>query len=218
MTPLLSIVGWSSAGKTELLCKLVSGLKSRGYRVAAIKHTPHGFQVDIPGKDSWRLLEAGSDAVVVSSPERMARFAMVDRDKELEELASDLGASFDIVIGEGFKSTKAPKIEVYSKGEGKGLMCQPAELVAIATDEPLDVPVWQCSRDDAPKIIDLVVKRFLRKEGEDEVFLTVNGSSVPVGSFMKKIIVKVLVGMASALKEVEEVRSLEISIRPGKSN
>ncbi len=72
MIPIVSFVGKSNTGKTMLLEKVVSGLRSKGYRVAVIKHSPHGFDMDQPGKDTWRLANAGSDVVAISSPDRMA--------------------------------------------------------------------------------------------------------------------------------------------------
>ena len=72
MIPVVSIVGKSNSGKTTLLEKLIPELKRRGYRVATVKHDTHGFEVDQPGKDTWRLAQAGADAVVISSSDKLA--------------------------------------------------------------------------------------------------------------------------------------------------
>ena len=88
MTPLISIVGKSGIGKTTLIEKLVRELKSRGLRVAVIKHHAHTTPIDAPGKDSWRFAEAGADAVVVSSPVEIARFERVARELTLAEIAA----------------------------------------------------------------------------------------------------------------------------------
>ena len=71
MIPVVSIVGKSKAGKTALIESLVAELKQRGYRVATIKHSPEGFELDQPGKDSWRHVQSGSDAVIISSPQKL---------------------------------------------------------------------------------------------------------------------------------------------------
>ena len=80
MTPLVCIVGESGSGKTYIVERLVAGLKGLGYRVATIKHSAHGFELDRPGKDSWKHAQAGSDAVVLSSPEELALIKKVDHD------------------------------------------------------------------------------------------------------------------------------------------
>ncbi len=70
MIPIVSFVGKANSGKTTLLEKVVRELKLKGYRVAVIKHSPHGFEMDHPGKDSWRLTQAGSDIVALSSSDK----------------------------------------------------------------------------------------------------------------------------------------------------
>ncbi|MCK4242893.1 MAG: molybdopterin-guanine dinucleotide biosynthesis protein B, partial [Dehalococcoidia bacterium] len=85
MPPVISIVGKSKSGKTTLIERLVAELKRRGYRVATIKHSPKGFELDQPGKDSWRHAQSGSDAVVVSSRQRLAMILPQDHDATIEE-------------------------------------------------------------------------------------------------------------------------------------
>ena len=82
--PILSIVGKSGSGKTTLLEKLIAELKRRGYRVATIKHHAHpGFEIDQPGKDTWRHAQAGSDHVVIAAPDKIASIRRLERDNQL---------------------------------------------------------------------------------------------------------------------------------------
>lgn len=141
--PVVSIVGRSGVGKTTLLEGVIAELKRRGYRVATIKHNVHGFEIDREGKDSWRLARAGSDAVVISSPQRLALVRHQDHDATIEEIALLIGNGYDIVLTEGFREDRAPKIEVHRKGFGDGPLCSPGELIAVATDEPLATAVPQ---------------------------------------------------------------------------
>ncbi len=213
MTPIVSIVGVSEVGKTTLLEHLVSELKRRSYRVATIKHVGRGFDLDKPGKDSWRLVQVGSDIMVLSSPEKLALIKKVDHDSTLQELARLVGDSTDIILTEGFKQREAPKIEVHRKEKGKGLLCNPNELIALVTDEPLDSPVWQCSPGEVPKLADLVESTFLTTQKEEEATLFVNGVYIPMVPFVQEFLTKTLVGMVSALKGVEEIRSLDVSLK-----
>ena len=110
MIPIISVVGKSGVGKTTFLEKLIAELKRRGYRVAAIKHDVHGFEIDRPGKDSWRLAQAGSDSVVIASPQRLALIKRLDGEMAPGEIAALL-AEVDIILTEGYKRGDAPKIE-----------------------------------------------------------------------------------------------------------
>ncbi len=159
MSLIISVVGKSNSGKTTILEKLISELKRRGHTVAAMKHTGGDFQLDYPGKDSWRFTEAGSDAVVLASPHKLVFMEKVERTPSLEELIDFLGDRFDFIMVEGFKQSSFPKIEVHRKELGGGLIFPPAELLAVVTDEALDIPVTQFSIHDAVTIVDLLEKK-----------------------------------------------------------
>jgi molybdopterin-guanine dinucleotide biosynthesis protein B len=214
MPIVISIVGRSNSGKTTLLENLIGGLKRRGYSLATIKHSVSGFDLDQPGKDSWRLGEAGSGAVVLSSPQKIAFIKPVDREAALEELLCLVGGDFDLVLTEGFKSSSTPKIEVHRKELG-GLLCSPEELFAVVTDEPLDIAAPQFSPGEVEALVDLVEKRFLALREPEETMLIVNDTPIPLNPFVKSVIHNTLLGMVSALRGAEEVRSLRISLRRG---
>ncbi|MFA5079990.1 MAG: molybdopterin-guanine dinucleotide biosynthesis protein B, partial [Dehalococcoidia bacterium] len=112
MVPVIAIVGKSGVGKTVIMEKLIAEFKTRGYRVAAVKHTHQTIDLDAPGKDTWRYSKAGSDAIAISSPTRVTIFNKLDHEPALEETVRLLGDGYDIILAEGFKDTRAPKIEV----------------------------------------------------------------------------------------------------------
>ena len=213
MPPLVCVVGKSGVGKTYVVEKLVAELKRRKYQVATIKHSASGFDIDHEGKDTWRYTQAGSDTVAISSSQKLAIIRKVDHDLTLAELQRFLGPDFDIILAEGFKHDKAPKIEVHRKEFGPDLVCAKEELLAIATDEKLKIDVPQYSLEDAPGLADLVEKRFFDREKEDEVILFVNEEMILVNPFVRSIITKTLAGMVSALKKVSQATSIDISIR-----
>lgn len=163
MIPILSIVGTSDAGKTTLIEKLVPELKKRGWRVATVKHDVHGFDIDHPGKDSWRHRQAGADAVIISSPNRVALIESVDHDHTLDELLDHLALKVDILISEGYKRASFPKIEVFRQGHRPDLLCGPEDsLIGIASDVPLDKGVPCVHIDDAPALAELVENTVLK--------------------------------------------------------
>ena len=216
MTVALSVVGKSDVGKTTLLEKLLPELKQRGYRVATIKHDVHGFNIDLPGKDSWRHSQAGSDIAVISSAEKVALIRKTDHELSLSEIAHLIGPTVDIILTEGFKRGPWPKIEVHRKAVGEDLLCTARELVCVATDEPLSINAPQYDIDDARGIVDLIEQRYLRPQmGQGDVRLTVNGSMVPIKPFVQDIIANAIIGMVAALRDTDNAREIEILIKTG---
>lgn len=164
--PVVSVVAKSGTGKTTLLEKLIVELKSRGYRVGAIKHDAHSFSIDHEGKDSWRLTQAGADTMVITSPEKIAIVKQnAGTEPMLAETISSYCSDLDIVLTEGFKRSSMPKIEVHRLECSPALLCRgeyhDPTLLAVASDEPLtlDVPVYDIN--DVKGLIDLIVARFL---------------------------------------------------------
>jgi len=161
----VSFVAKSGTGKTTLLEKVIAELKGRGYRVGVVKHDAHRFEIDHPGKDSHRLTAAGADTMVIASAEKLA---MVKRHAEspgVEELIGTYFADVDIVLTEGFRKSRLPKIEVHRKGRSETLLCRGEEhdptLVAVASDAPLSLDVPRFDIDDPAAIADFLVETFL---------------------------------------------------------
>ncbi len=160
--PIVSIVGRSRSGKTLLMEQLIAEFKRRGYRVAALKHSRGGMEVDYPGKDSWRFTQAGSDAVFVSSPGKLALIKSVEHEPDIEEILRTIGPDFDIVLAEGFKRSNLPKIEVHRGDLGDELVCQSDELLAVVTDAQLDAGVARLSMGETRAIADLIEQSVVR--------------------------------------------------------
>ena len=153
------IAGWSGSGKTTLLEKLIPQLTARGLKVAVIKHAHHGFDIDRPGKDSYRHREAGASEVLLSCNDRWA--LMHERrdpsDVTLDELLARL-APCDLVLVEGFKQEPIPKLEVYRPENGKPpLFPERSDIVAIATDVDLATDLPQLPLNDYVAIADFVM-------------------------------------------------------------
>ena len=165
MPPIVAIVGKSKSGKTTLIEKLIPELKARGYRVASVKHTTHSLSFDESGKDSWRHAKAGSDAVAISSPDKIVMIKHNTRDLTLDQIAHLLGEDYDIIVAEGFKQSNAPKIEVHRKEIGPPLSSL-TKLMAIVTNEPLETKNRQFSLDDIKGVVDLLEKNILKNEPE----------------------------------------------------
>ena len=159
---LIGLAGWSGSGKTTLITRLLPVLLARGVRVSTIKHAHHGFDIDVPGKDSWRHREAGAAEVLVASGTRWALMHELRGDTEprLADLVARL-SPVDLVLVEGFKRESHPRIEVFRAAAGKPPL-HPVEpgIVAVASDVPFPgagVPV--VALDDYAAIADLALTR-----------------------------------------------------------
>lgn len=153
------IAGWSGSGKTTLLEKLIPELTGRGLKVSVIKHAHHGFDIDKPGKDSYRHREAGASEVLLSCNERWA--LMHERRQEAEPTLTELLGHLspcDLVLIEGFKQEPVPKLEVFRPAHGKtALFRERDDIVAVACDEPLETDLPCLPLNDIPVIADFVM-------------------------------------------------------------
>lgn len=159
---LLGIAGWSGSGKTTLITKLIPLLAQRGIRVATLKHAHHAFDVDQPGKDSYEHRKAGACEVIVSSARRWVQMHEIGDGVEatLPQLLRRLSPC-DLVLVEGFKTERHPKMEVFRAGVGKTpLHPDDHRIVAIASDQPFPeagVPVVDIN--DIAAVGDMVLAR-----------------------------------------------------------
>jgi molybdopterin-guanine dinucleotide biosynthesis adapter protein len=135
----VGFAGFSGSGKTTLVESLIGALKLRGLRVSVVKHAHHAFDIDHPGKDTYRHREAGAFEVVVASSRRVALMREFERDAELNvhHLIAELYEGVDWVLVEGFKRSDLLKVEVHRPSAGKPVLYEDDDfIVAIATDTP----------------------------------------------------------------------------------
>ena len=164
----IGLAGWSGAGKTTLVVRLVPELVRRGLTVSTMKHAHHGFDVDQPGKDSHRHREAGATEVLVASERRWA--LMHENRGAQEPSAAELMRQMtpvDLLIVEGFKREGHDKIEIHRRETGKPLLYpDDPHIVAVLSDEPLpDCPLPVISIDDIGAVADFILSHFGRARG-----------------------------------------------------
>lgn len=139
----VGFAGYSGSGKTTLVEQLIPALKFRGLRVSVVKHAHHQFDIDHPGKDTWRHREAGAFEVVAASPNRLVLMREFERPTELKvhQLIAELYDGVDWVLVEGFKDSDLHKIEIWREASGKpALYPDDPFIAAIATDSPAALP------------------------------------------------------------------------------
>ncbi len=160
-SPVVTFVGSSGTGKTTYLARLIPELKGRGLRLAVLKHDVHHFEMDHPGKDTYRFTAAGADVVTIANREKFALLQRTDRELSLEEIISRL-PPVDLILVEGYKHNPYPKIEIHRAALGRPLIAPPEELLAIVTDEPVDSPAPQLDLTDITGCADLLMRHLSR--------------------------------------------------------
>jgi molybdopterin-guanine dinucleotide biosynthesis adapter protein len=163
---IIGFAGWSGSGKTTLLARLIPALVANGKSVSSIKHAHHAFDIDQPGKDSHTHRSAGATEVLVGSARRWALIHELreEREPSLRELLQHL-SEVDLVLVEGFKRDRHPKIEIHRPSVGKPLL-QPDDphIVAVASDAALRLPVPILHLADIDAIADFVCRRAIPVE------------------------------------------------------
>jgi molybdopterin-guanine dinucleotide biosynthesis protein MobB len=207
MAAVISFVGRSNSGKTTVIENVITELKSRGYRIATAKNVYHRVVFDEPGKDSWRHIQAGSEATAVSSSEKVILIKPVKDVVKLADIVRLLGEDYDIIIAEGFKQSKVPKIEVHRKEVSTPLV-NLQNLIAIVTNEPLKTEARLFSFNDIKKIADFIEKEII-KPAQDKLSIYVNNNRVPVTGLPKDIKDHIDV-LVRDIKKSENIDRIEI--------
>lgn len=167
---IIGLAGWSGSGKTTLLAKVIPRIVARGKRVSTLKHAHHGFDLDQPGKDSHAHRTAGASEVLISSAKRWALMHELRDEPEphLRELLTRL-SPVDLVMVEGYKRERIPKLEIYRAEIGKPLLhLEDDWIVAIASDTALpDASVPVVDLNDIDKIADILLAEAIPVERLD---------------------------------------------------
>ena len=213
MRSIISIVGKSSAGKTTLLEKLIVELKQRGYKVAIVKHSHHKDDLDTAEKDTWRFTQAGTELSAINSLDHLAIYRRMDNYFDPQDLSNFVLWDFDILLTEGFKGSNYPKIEVHRGEQGKELLTDPKLLLAVVTDEPLDVAVPQLAHDDVAGIADVIEKTIVSQNSQTDLDVVINGVNTTVSPSLKDLLARTLTAMIPGPQGNGEIKNLHISLR-----
>lgn len=158
--PIVSVVGFSGSGKTTFIEKLIPQLTARSIRVGTLKHDVHGFEMDKPGKDSWRHKRAGAAVTVISSPRQIGMVRDVDHDHDPDELKS-LFKNVQIILTEGYKRQNKPKLEIFRSEIREKPFCTGDEaLIGLISDVSVDLGVPRFSLEDAEGVAEFLISYF----------------------------------------------------------
>jgi len=160
--PMITFIAKSGSGKTTFMEKVIAELCSRGYRLATVKHHSHsGFEIDQPGKDSWRQARAGSRHVIIAAPDKIASYRLLEHELTLDEVVLEV-RDVDLILVEGYRSAGKPTIEILRAEVGLELISKPELLLALVTDTLVTAAVPQFGLDDHSQVADMIESRFLK--------------------------------------------------------
>ncbi|MBS3781995.1 MAG: molybdopterin-guanine dinucleotide biosynthesis protein B [Candidatus Thermoplasmatota archaeon] len=226
--PKFGVVGRSESGKTNLICSLISRLKERDYSVASVKHTRGDFSIDSEGKDTWRHSKAGSELVVFSTPDETD--FLIKKSLSLDEIISliDHFGDYDILLVEGMKKGKLPKIDVDRENREGTFIEYENNLEEIVNSIEEWVRIYEqlpgldcgdCGFENCDEMTESIYEGKKRiedckvKKAFKSVKLFVDGKRVPLGDFPANLIEKTVRGMLGSLKGIDgEEESIEIKI------
>jgi len=213
MPPVVCVVGRDGSGKTRIIEAIAREMKTRGHRVATVARSDEGPALESLTKDAERYASAGSDMIVVGSPDAVTSVRRVGEEASLDELIWTVGEEYDLILAEGFRESGFPKIEVHRAAVGGGLVCRKGELLAVASDTPFDIDVPQFGLDDAAGLADLIEEKVLASVLTEDASVYVDGVHLPVTLFVRKMVASTVIGMLRNLKGVSQPRSLRVVVR-----
>ncbi|MBI4236265.1 MAG: molybdopterin-guanine dinucleotide biosynthesis protein B [Chloroflexi bacterium] len=213
MPAVVCFVGRSKAGKTTLLERLLPEMARRGYRVVAVKHTPHAHELDAVGKDSWRLRQAGAAVTVACTPEQVVEVRTTVRPTSLEDLVARYG-EYDLLLAEGFMQSPHPKVEVLRHAVGLELRAPEGERIAIVSDAPVVASCHRFSFDETTALADFLEETQIKPARQETlVTLTVDGSAVGLNPFARSLFANILLAMVAPLKGIGQPERVTLSVQ-----
>jgi len=159
---ILSFIGYSNSGKTGLITQIIPIIKQKGIRVGVIKHANSPIIVDRRGKDSHRHFEAGADPTVVCNDQHLGLFANMEPNTSLGDIANQFFKNTDLLITEGFKKEKYPKIEVYVEKNNTPPIClTDPSILAIVTDLQKDWHIPRFNYKETARLSNWIIETFM---------------------------------------------------------
>lgn len=214
MVPIISVVGASDSGKTTFLQKLLPELRRRGYRVGTVKHDAHGFEMDREGKDTWKHRKAGAQTIAISSPVQVASIRQTESEMDLEELVARYFWLEDLVLTEGYKRARFPKIEIFRAVVEPSPICGPRDnLVALVTDDVVQIEVPIFHFHEIERMADFLEDRYLKDRKTKRLMVQLDGKRLPMKDFVQDFIVGGILGMLSCLRGWRTPKKIDIHIR-----
>ena len=210
--PTVCVVGSKNSGKTTVAKELIGELAGRGLRVAAAKHSHHDFKFSAQGRDTTLFEEAGAQAVFFVGENQSVCFRH-DRDEKLKVALARYAPDMDVLVAEGWRRSALPKVLVFLEEEKATETDFPANVRAVVCPVQLDIEAPHFKPGQVRELADHLLKEVLAKPEQPAATVTVNGKYLPAKGFVQHFIAGGVLGMISSLKGVEDIETVQVSIR-----
>ena len=219
MVPIISVVGQSKSGKTTFLEALVRELTSRKYRIGTLKHTSHSFEMDSEGKDSYRLKQSGSVIGGVFTNDSIGVVRDFNEKEDLDRIIADVFNDMDLVLIEGYKLGKYPKILVLKDRdiEHEIREYKKEEIIAVLGEGEVNTDLSYYGKYEAKKIVKLLVLEFIKPYRLQEIDLYINSKPVVLNEFVQKIVKNIINAVINSLKGIDKkIQEIDLRYKAGK--
>jgi len=212
MIPIIGFVGEKKSGKTSVLQKVINHLSEKGYKIGVIKHTAHGFRLDYPETDSFKLYEAGARKIAVSGHSQLGIYGEAEPELGAEQIRDLFLSEMDLILVEGYRNASIPKVLVALSQEipewAKGL----GGLIAIISKDKPDFEIKHFLPEQVQELAKLVEEYIKRHRGKREVKIYLDGRELKIKSFIKDFFLNTLSGMIGSLKQTQGAKRVQITI------
>jgi molybdopterin-guanine dinucleotide biosynthesis adapter protein len=219
MVPIISVVGLVKSGKTTFIEALVRELSRRKYRVGTLKHTSHSFEMDSEGKDSYRLKQSGSIVGGVFTDDSIGIVRDLDDSQDLDRIIADVYSDMDLVIIEGYKLGKYPRIIVLKENdlESETKPYRDEEIIAVVGEGEADTGLNYYGKYEVKKIADLLELEFIKPYSIQEIDLYINNKPVLLNEFVQKTVKNIINAIIDSLKGIDKkIEEIDLRYKAGK--
>jgi molybdopterin-guanine dinucleotide biosynthesis protein B len=211
--PAICIVGSKDSGKTTVARNLISELTRRDLRVAAAKHSHHGFNLSEDGRDTALFEEAGAVSTFFVGKNQTVCIRNLKEEEHLQIATARCAQDADILIAEGWRRSALPKVLVFLKEEKATEHEFPANVKAVVCPVRIDVDAPHFQVGQIKELADFLIEDIFSPPAEPRVTVAINGRYLPAKGFVQRFVAGGLLGMLSSLKGVEDATTIEVTIR-----
>jgi len=211
MQPVVCVVARNREDAPPVVEGLVRELTAKGLRIAVVIEGQRDVVAQGLSEETARYQSAGSEAVILRSPQSVASIRRVTDEPPLDALVWEMRDEYDVVLADGFRHASYPKIEV--RRDGEELLCHKNELLAVVGEGPEDVDVPSFAAGNLAPLAELIRRRFMTSEVNEDATLFIDGVRLPLHLFVRKMVASTVLGMVRALKGVEGPRSVVVTVK-----
>jgi len=212
MIPIIGFVGEKKSGKTAVLQKVIGWLSEKGYKIGVIKHTGHGFRLDYPETDSFKLYEAGAKKIALSGHNQLGMYGDAEPEPGPEQIRDLFLSEMDLILVEGYRSASIPKVLVALSQAIPDWAKELGGLIAIVSKNKPDFEIKHFGPEQIRELAELVEEYIKKHRGKREVKIYLDERELKIKPFVKDFFLNTISGMIGSLKQTHGAKRVQITI------